>query len=252
MGDVLGLHLTQRIGSGRPSVLVGLDERGRMLGVDRAGPDAEILALLDGAEADALVVDAPLVVPSERGRRDVEAVLSWCDVPAFPVAALRLRQVTGGTRAADLAPGLARPGRTLIEALPDQVLRQIAWERSHPLGSPPIDLGDYRAAWIGVRAPAYRPKGSGRARPEGVRAAWDLLAGVVDMGGWHPGGDAADDAAVLDALCCAYAGLRLARGEAVVVGTPERGRVAMPADANLRARVALTLARLQQEGTIAP
>jgi hypothetical protein len=87
--------------------------------------------------------------------------------------------------------------------------------------------------------------------------AHELLAGVLDLGGWTPGpaGDdwaALHDAARLDALCCAYAALRLARGEgAATVGDPASGHVAFPADANLRGRVALTVARLAAEGTVA-
>ena len=38
----------------------------------------------DRAEPALVVVDAPLVVPNESGQRDVERILAWCDVPAFP------------------------------------------------------------------------------------------------------------------------------------------------------------------------
>ena len=34
------------------------------------------------------------------------------------------------------------------------------------------------------------------------------------------------------------------------IGTPERGRVAFPVDPSLRGRVALTLARLRDEGSV--
>lgn len=259
MGAVLGLHLVQQLAlvdSPRRSVIARLDDAGRLDGLWRAGSDDDVAARVAEAGGAALVVDAPLAVPSERGRRDVEVVLSWCDVSAFPVSARRLRQVTGGTRGADLAAVLAAPGRWTAEGLPDQVLRQIAWERDHPPDAPPIDLGAYRTAWIGVRAPAYRPKGAGRARPEGLTAAWTLLAGVVDLGGWHPagaGGDrsAVDDAGVIDAVCCAYAARRVEDGSGVLVGSAERGRMALPADANLRDRLALTLGRLRAEGAIA-
>ena len=73
---------------------------------------------------------------------------------------------------------------------------------------------------------------------------------MIDLAGWapRPDGDdweALDDAARLDALCCAYAALRLARGEgAATIGDPGSGHVAFPADANLRGRVELTLGRL--------
>jgi predicted nuclease with RNAse H fold len=254
-----GLHLVQHlelIDSPRPSVLVTLDGSGRLTGLAQARGDAEVAALAGAAGGRALIVDAPLAVPDEGGRRDAEAVLAWCDVTAFPVSARRLRQVTGGTRGVDLAPALVAPGRLLAEALPDQVLRQVAWERGTPAGATGRGLAAYRREWISVRAPVYRPKGAGRARPEGVLAAWELLRAVIDMDGWRPGAGGDDDwaaigdAAVVDALCCAYAGLRVLRGEGELVGTPARGMIAVPAGADLRARLALTLERLRAEGAV--
>lgn len=257
MSEALGLHLVQHlelVDSPRRSVLVRVDAEGRLRAVHEAAGDHEVVALAAAGGA-ALVVDAPLAVPEATGRRDAEAVLAWCDVTAFPVSGRRLAQVTGGTRGAALAAALEAPGRTLAEALPDQVLRQIAWERGHPAGAPALDLADYRTAWIPVRAPAYRPKGAGRARPDGIVEAWGLLREVMDLDGWTPGSGADDwaaiaDAAVIDALCCAYAGLRVLRGAGVLLGTPERGRIALPVDANLRGRLALTLDRLRAEGAI--
>ncbi|WP_217912700.1 DUF429 domain-containing protein [Miltoncostaea marina] len=259
MGDVAGLHLLQGVelvGSPRRSALATLDAEGRLTGLELLQHDAEIVRAVDAAAPAVLVVDAPLAVPGERGRRDAEAVLAWCDVPAFPVSRRRLAQVHGGMRGPALAPDLRRPGRRVVETLPDAVLRQLAWEREHPPGAAPIPLADYRAAWLGVRPPAYRPKGVGRARRAGMPAAHALIAGAVDLGGWTPGAagddwEAIADAARLDALLCAYAALRLLRGAAVVVGTPERGEVALPADANLAARLAATLARLRAEGAVA-
>jgi hypothetical protein len=171
------------------------------------------------------------------------------------VSTRRLETVFGGARGVGLAGRLARGGRRALEALPDHVLRQIAWEAGHPADAPAIDLADYRTAWLGVRAPRYRPKGVGRARPEGVREAWRLLAGVVDLDGWTPTGSPGDweaiaDAARIDAICCAYAGLRLQQGRGVVIGDAEHGAMALPVDANLRGRLAATLERLRAEGTI--
>jgi len=257
MVEIAGVHLLQPLDlvtSPRRSAVALVDLAGRLTALDLAVDDADLLGRIP-AGADWVVVDAPLVVPNETGRRDVETVLSWCDVPAFPVSARRLAQVHGGARGPGLAAALVREGRTVRETLPDLVLRELVWERDHPPDAPPIDLADYRAAWLGVRAPAYRPKGAGRARPAGLLAAWELLAGVLDLGGWVPrGGDdwqALHDAARLDALCCAYAGLRHARGEhAVSMGSEELGHLTFPADANLRSRVGLTLRRLDAEGAL--
>jgi hypothetical protein len=258
MPEAIGVHLLQAlslVGSGRHSAVARLDLRGRLLALDLAGSDDDLVARI-GGEAGTLAIDAPLAVPDETGQRDVERVLAWCDVPAFPVSRRRLEQLHGGARGVALAPRLAAPGREVRETVPDLVLRQIAWERDHPPGSPPPDLAEYRAAWLALRAPAYRPKGAGRARPAGLLTAWGLLAGVIDLGGWAPdaGGDdwgALDDAARIDALCCAYAALRMAdAASAMSIGTPERGRVAFPVDASLRARVTLTLERLRAEGSV--
>src|SRR5680860_145705 len=226
MAQVLGVHLLQTldmIGSPRRSALARLDGSGALTGLELVSGDEEIVAAVEAAAVEIVVVDAPLAVPADAGRRDAETVLAWCDVPAFPVSLRRLDRVHGGARGVALAPSLARSGRCVHETLPDLVLRQIAWERAHPVGEPALHLAEYRAAWLSVRAPAYRPKGIGRARRPGMEQAHALLAGALELGGWAPGRggddwDAIHDAARLDALCCAYAALRLARGTAVVVG----------------------------------
>jgi predicted nuclease with RNAse H fold len=257
VSEVAGVHLLQTlelVGTPRPSAVARLDAEGRLTGLDLASADDEIAAAVDAAGPVAVAVDAPLHVPNAAGRRDAEAVLAWCDVAAFPASRRRLEQVHGGIRGEALAPRLAARGRTVLEALPDQVLRQIAWERAHPAGAPAMDLGDYRAAWIGVRSPVYRPKGTGRARPDGTLAAWRLLGAVVDLGGWAPAPPADDwaaiaDAARVDAICCAYAALRHVNGSAASVATGGPP-VTLPADANLAARVAQTVDRLRDEGAI--
>jgi predicted nuclease with RNAse H fold len=257
LSEVAGIHLLQGldlVATPRRSAVARLDAAGCLTALDLAATDDEIAALVEGADLGAVAVDAPLHVPNETGRRDCEAVLAWCDVAAFPSSRRRLAQVHGGLRGEALAPRLAAPGRALLEALPDQVLRQIAWEREHPPDAPPIDLLAYRTAWIGVRAPVHRPKGTGRARPDGTLAAWRLLDEAIDLGGWAPGPPADDwsaiaDAARVDAICCAYAALRHIRGSAVSIETGG-SRLTLPADANLRARVAATLERLRAEGAI--
>jgi len=255
---VAGIHLLQPIdliGSPRRSAIACLDDAGALVTLELAGRDDGLLAAVP-RDAAWLCVDAPLAVPNLGGSRDAERVLAWCDVPAFPVSRRRLERVHGGARGVALAPSLARPGRGVRETLPDLVLRELAWEREHPPDAPAMDLADYRPAWLGVRAPAYRPKGRGRARPAGLQPARALLAGVIELGGWAPRADGDDwdalhDSARLDALCCAYAALRLARGEGTAtVGDPAAGHVAFPADANLRDRVALTVRRLAAEGAI--
>ena len=259
MGDVLGLHLLPHLGlvsSPRRSVLARLGPDGGLQALDEVDTDAAIASMLDSQTASVLVVDAPIEVPNADGRRDVESVLAWCDITAFPVSTRRLTTVFGGARGVGMASTLADGGRRAIEALPDQVLRQIAWEREHPIGAPPLALADYRAAWLGVHPPRHRPKGVGRARPEGIVAAWNLLAEVIDMADWAPAVSpddwtAINDSARIDALCCAYAGMRLRDPDAgMSIGAPGHGEVALAVDANLRRRLAATLERLRAEGTV--
>jgi hypothetical protein len=257
--EAAGLHLLQTLSlveSPRRSAVARLDAEGRLTALDLVAGDAEILAALPPSAA-VLAVDAPLAVPDERGRRDVETVLSWCDIPVFPASRRRLVQIHGGIRGEALAPRLGA-GRRLVETLPGHVLRQLAWEREHPAGAPPLPLADYRALWLPLRPPEYRPRAAGRAKPAGLLPAHRLLAEVVDMGGWAPDPAGDDwaliaDAARLDAIACAYAAWRLATGgdaASVEVGTPERGLVALPADANLRERLTLNLERLREEGAV--
>jgi hypothetical protein len=134
----------------------------------------------------------------------------------------------------------------------------LLWEREHPPGAPPLPLADYRARWLPLRPPEYRPKGAGRAKAAGLLPAHRLLAEVVDLAGWAPAPAADDwgaiaDAACLDAIACAYAAWRHAtRGAeaSVTVGTPERGMAVLPADENLKSRLALNLERLREEGAV--
>jgi predicted nuclease with RNAse H fold len=257
---LVGLHLLQPLGlvaSARRSALAEVDESGRLLRLELLGGDDEIIGALPPAPA-LVAVDAPLAVPDEEGQRDLERVLAWCDVPVFPVSRRRLRQVFGGARGMTLAPALGADGRAVVETLPDLLLRELAWERERPPGTAPLDLADYRAAWLAVRAPAYRPKAAGRARAAGLAPARALLADALDLGGWAPAADADDwsalhDAARLDALACACVALRLHRDAdalTATLGAPERGRVVVAADANLRGRLAVNLARMRAEGTI--
>ena len=87
-------------------------------------------------------------------------------------------------------------------------------------GGASIDLAEYRAQWLGLRAPTYRPKGPGRANPAGIIAArrsWPATS--TWAGGSRPRGDddwgPIRDAATLDAIICAYVAHRAIR-------TPER------------------------------
>jgi predicted nuclease with RNAse H fold len=247
-----GIHLMpiiDAIGTPRPSCLAGVDADGVLGLLSCADTDDELLATLP-ATAKLVAVDAPLVVDNPTGQRPVEHLLSWLDVPAFPNSISRLTQLYGGLRGVGLHDRLAERGVSVVETLPDLVLRQLAWEAAHPPTDPRLPLADYREAWLAVRAPRYRPKGRGRALPAGRAPAAALLAGVIDLGGWLPVADPDDwqaiaDAARLDAMACAYAAWRLLTDPDHTLLLGDRaGPLAVPADANLRARADLHLARL--------
>ena len=79
----------------------------------------------------------------------------------------------------------------------------------------------------------------------------------MDFAGWAPSDRDGDwgsiaDAAVLDAVACAYTALRLGThpDRCLVLGTPERGVIAAPGDANLLGRAEVNLERLRAEGTV--
>ena len=228
----------------------------RLSGVTMCRADAEILAAVGDASAFVLM-DAPAVVPDVRGRRDAEHVLAWLDIPAFPVTRARMDSVHGGARGARIATALTARGHVVAEALPDQVLRQLIWEEQRMPGTAPMDLGAYRAEWLGVRAPAYRPRG-GRARPDGLAPARAILQTVVGTANWPPAaraGDLAalDEAAVIDAVSCAVAAARCLHGPEdawAAVGDGVAGRVVLAAGPEMIDRARVNIARLRDEGTI--
>lgn len=237
-------------------MLARLDDHGSLVALDPLGEDREIAAAVAEAGPGLLVVDAPLVAPAEGGRRDVERVLAWCDIPCMPVGRRRLEALTGGVRGEDLAGPLAADGSDLWEGSPDQVLRQLMWEAAHP-GPGPVPLEEYRRLWAPLRPPRYRPKIGGRAHAAGLLPAWSLLGGALDLAGWAPDPSGAPegviaDAARLDALCMALVAHRGASGPpgATGIGTPERGRMLVATGPELADRLDRTLARMRESGEI--
>lgn len=255
----VGIHLVQnlqRLDGPGLSAVTEIGAGGALAGAWMCRSDEEILTSV-GHDPALVLVDAPLVVPDGAGRRDVEHVLAWLDIPAFPVSRTRMQTVYGGARAADLAARLVGGPHVLAETIPDQVLRQLMWEREQPPGAPPLGLAEYRARWRGVRPPAFRPRG-GRAHPEGLAPAHALLAGAADLTAW-PGptrdGDLAalDEAAAIDATACAVAAHRCLHGDPtrwVLIGTQDRGRMVLPGDLDLAERATVNATRLASEGVI--
>lgn len=253
----IGVHLVQSVDlvdTPRRSVVIELDRDGALMRIAAASQMDEIVAAIGPAPA-LVVVDAPLVVPNESGQRDVERILAWCDVPAFPVSRGRLAKVHAGLRGVELAGALPATV-TAIETHLDLALRLLMWVEHG--GGEPVDLAAYRAHWLAIRAPTYRPKGPGRANAGGIVSVAALLARNVDLGDWTPTASGDDwgpilDAAILDAIVCAFVAHRAIHTPdgVLTIGTPLRGQMLVPVDANLRGRLDATVARLTVEGTIA-
>ncbi len=255
----VGIHLNPDMTRDDPpgrSAVAEVVAGGVLVAVRMCRSNEEIVAAV-GASPALVLIDAPVAIPATTvGRRDLEHVLSWLDIPAFPVTSERIQKVHGGVRGPQLAAAL--PNTLVVaESSPDQVLRQLLWERLHPAGSAPLGLADYRTAWLEVRPPAFRPRG-GRARNDGIAPTRAILADALDLAAWplpQRGGDLAalDEAAAIDAVAGAFAAHRClhAPGDRWVrIGTAERGQVVMPADPDLIARAEVNIARLRDEGTI--
>ncbi len=233
-------------------MLAEIDPSGRLVRLEILDTDADIESAVPAGPA-VFAIDAPLHVPNERGQRTVETLLSWLDMPAFPVSRARMQQVFGGCRGEALRSALTSPERRLVETLPEAVLRQLSWQRGRPEDGVPLGIAAYRAAWLGTRAPRYRPKGTGRARPDGLVAAADLLSEAVELGDWWPGvprddWDAIADAARLDAIACALVAHRLIHTPEHILILGDEPPTAILADADMRDRAAINVERMRAEG----
>lgn len=255
----VGIHLVQDARRGEAparSAVAEVAPDNRLSGVRMCRSDGEIVDAV-GTGTALVLVDAPLAVPDVRGRRDAEHVMAWLDIPAFPVTPARMRTVHGGARGPALAQALEERGHVVAEALPDQVLRQLMWERAHPPDAAPLDLARYRAEWLAVRPPAFRPRG-GRARHDGLAPARQIIDGAVAASRW-PAPDrqgdlaALDEAAAIDAAACAVLAHRCATAPGdrwAVIGDPAAGRIVLAACPEMIARAGINISRLRGEGTI--
>lgn len=241
------------IESPRLSALVELGEDGSLSKVGMHRSVGDIVQAVGPAPA-IVAIDAPLVVTNDEGRRDLEHLLHWCDVPVFPVSRRRLQTVFGGHRGAELVDQSPR-NAILVETPPDLVLRQFMWHERRP--QRPLDLAVYRTEWIGLRPPAFRPKGAGRARGQGIPHVHQLIGRHVDLAGWapHPSPDdwqAIADAAVLDAAACAWVARTAitAPEQTLRLGPEVSGYPLIVADDNLRERLVVNADRLRSGGTI--
>jgi len=255
----VGVHLVQdarRDDAPGRSAVAEITPDNCLSGVRMCRSDEDIIEAV-GTGPALVLVDAPLAVPEVRGKRDAEQVLAWLDIPAFPVTPQRMTKVHGGARGPGVAERLRQEGHVPAEAIPDQVLRQLMWEQEHPEGSPPVGLEAYRSAWLGVRAPAFRPRG-GRARNDGLAPARAILTGAVDPTAWPPpgrDGDLADldEAAVIDAVACAALARRCIEDRESTwarIGTRDAGCILLAAGPDLIARARVNIDRLLGDGAI--
>ena len=96
------------------SAVAEIGPTGDLLGVQMCNSNAEIAATV-GASPALVVIDAPVMIPPDtNGRRDMEHVLAWLDIPAFPVTPARMVTVHGGARGATLA-ALLPPAQIVVE-----------------------------------------------------------------------------------------------------------------------------------------
>ncbi len=255
----IGIHLVQdarREHAPARSTVVEVAPGAGIAGVQMCRTDSEVIDAVGPGPA-LVLVDAPLATPEVAGRRDPEHVLAWLDIPAFPVTPGRMRTVHGGARGVELAQTLTACGHVVAEAIPDQILRQIMWEADHPPGAPALDLATYRAEWLGVRPPAFRPRG-GRAHHDGLTPARTLVQSVAACEAWpvsERGGDLAalDEASVIDAATCALLAHRCLHGAGdrwAMIGTQQAGRIALAACPEMIDRATVNIDRMVQQGMI--
>lgn len=250
----IGVHLmplANAVDSPRPSVVVHVDREDRIDAILPARTIEEIVAAI-GDEPALVAVDAPLRITNERGRRTIDELLAWLDVPVFPISRARITQVWGASRGEELAAALAvRPQVHLVEAVPDLVLRLLAWQELHE--DDHADLQQFRTRWLGLRPQPYRPKGSGRARPAAMPGAVRLLATTLDLGGWIPAASPNDwqaitDAAIIDGALCAVTARRVITGHGAILAPADGGPCAVPTVPVLMERIDINAERLSQEG----
>lgn len=248
-----GVHLVQVVAaveSPRPSVVVELDPTGALTTITRVAGVEQIVAALP-QEPALVAVDAPLAVPNETGRRDLDELLAWLDVPVLPVSRRRLNQLHGGLRGEELrAATSGRSELDLVETVPDVTLRLLQWRE---LGGSADDLQAFRGEWLTARPRPYRPKGTGRARTEGLAPATALLAREVELGGWTPRADDDDwaqieDAAILDAVLAAYAAWQHEIGRGTRIATTGGVDCVVPGELLLDDRIAVNVARMRATG----
>lgn len=253
----LGLHVMpalELVDTPRRSVIAEVDAGGRLVRIDDLITDADIVSAVPLGPV-MLAIDTPLRVPNDGGQRTVETLLSWLDMPSFPVSRKRMQQIYGGCRGEALASLLSTPDRRLVETLPDLVLRQLSWQQERGPSAAPLGLADYRAQFLSVRPPRYRPKGTGRARADGLIEAAQLLASAVDLDGWWPqtprdDWDAIADAARLDAIACALVAHRAVDQPAETLVLGDDPPTVILADEDMRERAAVNVARMRAEGTL--
>lgn len=248
-----GVHLMpmlDAVDTPRHSIVVEIDRSRRVRSIERARTVDDIASLL-GMDPSLVGVDAPLHVANEHGRRPVDELLAWLDVPVLPMSRARAERVFGGLRGEELARRMGSSVvHELVEAVPDFALRLYGWIGAG--GDADADLADFRAAWLDLRPEPYRPKGVGRARPAGIAAATALIAGHVDLADWRPhGGDDwqdIDDAGTIDAIIAADCAWCIEHGHGVLVGGRTGARCALPTVRVLARRIGVNVERMARAG----
>jgi len=200
---VVGLDL-----AGSPNRRTGfcLLTDGRVTRTRVLGDDSEIVSVVGTADPKVVVIDAPLSLP--RGRRSLDLPgpphFRACDLELrrrgirfFPLTLGPMRILTA--RGIVIKHALEARGLTVLEGYPGGTQDIAGWPR----------------------------KSKGADRLQRALTRFGFTGDVADRTLTH------DE---LDAICCAWAGDLLLRGEAILIGDPSEGTMVLPGPSVLRPR----------------
>jgi hypothetical protein len=270
----VGCALAWRPGEAREGVscLVVMDERGSIIANSFAGGAEEIAEAVEGYASERrgviLGVDAPLVVPNERGTRKIERVLSKVALPAYSAS----RKMFGGEPyAEELLAALQRVGLeytdypfprergqwVVVEVDSAATLKILSLERDGGKD------GDLEKRLRGMEDPKFR-KGNKERRAAALKGAievlWDtpglrlrtgnlsadlhspenLDVSKLDVSAGMSHAELDRILSLVEGTLAAYTVHRHWKGRdgSMVVGTGDQGSVLLPATEALHARIA--------------
>ena len=256
----------------KDSCLVVMDERGSIIANTFAGTPEELRGAVEAYGEDrrgiVMGVDAPLAVPNERGTRKIERILSKVALPAYSASR---RMFGDDILAEDLLSELQEIGveytdypfprnrgqKTVVEVDSSATLKVLSLERSGPAN------GDLATQLRSMDDPKFR-KGNKEGRAAAIRGAvetlWDtpglrlrtgnLSADLaaeenidlskLDVSASMSHADLDRILSLVEGTLAAYTVHRHWRGRdgSMVLGAGDEGSVLLPANDDLRERIA--------------